>query len=144
MNKYTKKQLKFLEKSIKMDYFKDKTAQVINYLFQSLLVTYLILLLAEQIWFRSVSSYFNLNYLLIAVIIAGVLDVFSQHKKQKYQKPTWKSYTYVTLLGIAGFLIIKMRTDSLGWLSWLISVVAGILIILLSILVLDEDEKDED
>jgi len=46
-------------------------------------------------------------------------------------------------LGILGFAIIKYKTADLGWLSWMISIIAGILIILLSILVLDEDEEEE-
>lgn len=118
-----------------------KPAEIINYLFQSLLVGYLILLLIEQIWAGSVSFYLNLNYLLIAVIFIGILDVFSEHKKQEYKKPTTKDYVYISLLGIAGFAIIKLKTSQLGWLSWLISIIAGILIILLSILVLEEDEE---
>ena len=121
--------------------FKGKTAQTINYLFQSLLVSYLILLLIEQIWKSSVSSYFNLNYLLIIVIIAGILDVFSEHSPIKYQKPNWKDYSLISILGILGFAIIKFKTGQLGWLSWLISIIAGILIVLLSILVLEEDEE---
>jgi len=119
---------------------KGETAEVINYLFQSLLIGYLILLLIEQIWTGSVSFYLNLNYLLVAVILLGILDVFSEHKKQVYKKPAKKDYLYIILLGIAGFFIIKFKTIQLGWISWLISIIAGILIILLSILVLQEDD----
>lgn len=122
---------------------KGRPAEIINYLFQSLLVTYLILLLIEQIWSSSVDIYLNLNWLLVIVIVVGILDVFSQHKKQEYKKPIKKDYVYVALLGIAGFVIIKFKTSQLGWLSWLISIIAGILIILLSLLVLGEDEEDE-
>lgn len=123
---------------------KGHAAEIINYLFQSLLVGYLILLLIEQIWTGSVSFYLNLNYLLVIVIIAGILDVFSEHKEQECKKPAIKDYVYISLLGIAGFVIIKFKTAQLGWLSWLISIIAGILIILLSLLVLEEDgERDK-
>lgn len=125
-----------------MEFFKGQTAEIINYLFQSLLVAYLILLLIEQIWPTSVSSYLNLNYVLVAVIIAGVLDVFSYHSKPKKNPVTKNDYILIVLLGIAGFLIIKFKTAQLGWLSWLISIIAGILIILLSLLVLEEDEDE--
>ncbi len=124
--------------------FKSHNASLVNHIFQTLLVTYLILLLAEQIWTGIVSVYLNLNYLLVIVIIAGILDVFSEHQPRKNEKPNKKDYLFIILLGIAGFLIIKFKTSSLGWLSWLISVIAGILIILLSLLVLDEDEEPEE
>ena len=123
--------------------FKGNTADIINYLFQALLVSYLILLLIEQIWIESVSLYLNLNYLLIAVIIIGVLDVFSEHAKPKKEKPRWGDYLFISILGILGFIIIKLKTGELGWLSWLISIIAGILIILLSILVLEDEEENE-
>ena len=125
-----------------MEFFKGKTAEIINYLFQSLLIGYLLLLLIEQIWTGSVSAYFNLNYLLILVIASGILDVFSEQPKNKQSKTTKKDYFFISILGLAGFIIIKLKTTQLGWLSWLISIIAGILIILLSILVLNEDEEE--
>ena len=123
---------------------KGHVAEIVNYLFQSLLIGYLFLLLIEQIWSRSVSVYLNLNYILMIVIICVILDVFSEHKKQKYEKPSWKDYTYIVLLGLGGFIIIKLKTAQLGWLSGLISIIAGILIILLSLLVLEEDEDEDE
>lgn len=119
---------------------KGQLAEIISHTFQTLLVTYLILLLIEQIWTASISFYFNLNYLLIVVILFGVLDVFSEHKPLKKEKVSKKDYWFISLLGIAGFAIIKFKTVSLGWLSWVISIIAGILIILLSLLVLDEED----
>jgi len=121
---------------------KGHSAEVINHVFQTLLVTYLVLLLIEQIWTGFVSVYFNLNYLLIAVIASGMLDVFSEHRKQYYKKPNWKDYSFIGVLGVLGFIIIKFKTEQLGWLSWVISIIAGILIILLSLLVLEEDEDE--
>ncbi len=124
--------------------FKGNTALIINYLFQTLLITYLILLLAEQIWTGIVSIYINLNYLLVIVIIIGILDVFSEHSIIEKINPTLKDYIFIIILGILGFFIIKYKTTELGWLSWLISIIAGVLIILLSFLVLeDEDETEE-
>jgi len=131
------------QKTKKKFEMKGKLAELISYLFQSLLVAYLVLLLIEQIWIGSVSVYLNLNYLLVAVIISGILDVFSEHPEKKQKKPKWWDYGFISLLGILGFLIIKFKTVELGWLSWLISIIAGILIVLLSILVLEEDEKKE-
>lgn len=124
--------------------FKGYYASLVNHVFQTLLVTYLVLLLAEQIWTGIVSIYLNLNYLLVIVIIAGVLDVFSEHPLRAKEKIKKKDYLFIFLLGIAGFTIIKFKTAALGWLSWIISIIAGILIILLSLLVLGEDEDENE
>jgi len=124
--------------------FKSHNAHLVNHLFQNLLIVYLILLLLEQIVSGFVSQYMNLNYLLIIVIIAGVLDVFSEHPVLTYEKPKTKDYVFIFILGVFGFAIIKFKTSALGWLSWLISIIAGILIILLSILILEEDEISDD
>ena len=115
-------------------------AEIINHLFQTILITYLILLLIEQIWTGFVSTYLNLNYLLILTIIVGILDVFSEHKKIE-QKTTKKDYYLIYTLGILGAIIIKYKTADLNYLSWIISIIAGILIILLSYLILEEDEE---
>ena len=115
-------------------------AETINTAFQSLLVLYLILLLAEQIWENSVSYYLNLNYLLIVVIIAGILSTFTKQEKAKKEAITAKDYIYITTLSIAGTIIIFIKTRELGWLSYTISLIAGILIFLLSYLVLDEED----
>ena len=124
-----------------LNLFKGHNASLVNHTFQTVLVTYLILLLLEQIWPGLVSTYLNLNILLVIVIISGILDVFSEHTKPKNEKIRPRDYIFIGALGIAGFLIIKFKTLELGWLSWVISIVAGILIVLLSLLVLEEEEK---
>lgn len=122
---------------------KGNLAIIINHLFQTLLVTYLLLLLAEQVWQGTVSVYINLNYLLIMVIITGILDVFSEKPNFFREKPTTKDFIFVILLGIIGFAIIKFKTQELGLLSWIIATVAGILIILLSLLVLEDSPHEK-
>jgi hypothetical protein len=119
---------------------KGHKAKLINHLFQTLLVTYLILLLLEQIFPGFVSTYLNINYLLVLTIAAGILDVFSEHEVIK-QRIKRKDILFIYVLGILGTIIIKYKTIDLGYLSWIISIIAGILIILLSHLILEEDEK---
>lgn len=123
--------------------FRGGNASLVNYTFQTLLVTYLVLLLIEQIWSGVVSVYLNLNYLLGIVVIVGILDVFSEQPEKKKETVTRKDYLFAAILGVVGFVIIKFKTASLGGLSWLISIVAGVLIILLSVLVLTEDENEK-
>ena len=122
--------------------FRGHNSHLVNHLFQYLLVVYLCLLLLEQVFSGFVSQYLNLNYLLIIVIIIGIIDVFSEHTTQSQdRKPGKWDYIFTFLLGILGFAIIKFKTTELGWLSWTISIIAGILIILLSILVLEEEDE---
>lgn len=122
-------------------YFKGHKASLINHTFQVLLVTYLILLLIEQIWTGLVSLYLNLNYLLVIVIIFGILDVFSEIPEKQKETISKKDYILIFSLGILGFIILKYKTVDLGFLSWIISSIAGILIILLSLLVLEEENE---
>ncbi len=54
--------------------------------FQATLVTYLLLTLAE-VWREGfVSNFFNMNYLLIIVLISGVAMVLSEAAERKYHK----------------------------------------------------------
>ncbi len=123
-----------------MKLFTGHKASLVNYTFQILLVTYLVLLLIEQIWTGVVSVYLNLNYLLIGVIVIGILDVFSDHPHKTERRTDWKDYSLIILLGILGAAIIKYKTNEIGLISWVISIIAGILIILLSILVMEEED----
>lgn len=145
---------------------KEDFARIINYVFNSLLVVYLILLLFNQLFSWDTNNVLSLNYLLILVIVFGIIFVFTnkeekldedealkikrrkkgaiEYKMESYSDILSKDYTWlVYVLGIIGFLIIKLKTYSLGWLSWVISIVAGILIILLSLLILEEDEDEK-
>ena len=51
--------------------------KLVQQLFVTLLVTYLLLLLVETIWEKSVSAYLNLNYWLIVLIVDGVVAVLT-------------------------------------------------------------------
>lgn len=114
-------------------------SEIITNIFQSLLVTYLLLLLLEEVFPGFVSNYLNINYLLVIVIILGIVEVF--YGKEQKQKPATKKDKYLTyVLGVLGFIILKFKTVDLNVLSWIISIIGGILIILLGLLIL-EDEK---
>lgn len=116
-------------------------------LFSVILVTYLLLLLLETIQEGFISSHLNLNQLLIIVIITGAIAVLTgkedyEIKKEK-ESITTKDHIFIIGAGILGSGIIYYKIQETGWLSYVISAMAGILIILLSIMIL-EDENDED
>lgn len=150
---------------------KEDYIRIINYVFNTLLVLYLVLLLFNQLFTLNTNNVLSLNYVLILVIVFGILFIFTnkedklesdevskikkggmkgklskeevrEYKMESYSDILSKNYTWlVYVLGVLGFFIIKLKTYSLGWLSWVISIVAGILIILLSLLVLEEDDE---
>jgi len=53
-----------------------------------------------------------------------------------------KDYIFIAIAGIVGAFIIFYKIENLGWLAYMISALSGILIILLSILMLEEEEED--
>ena len=69
------------------------------------------------------------------------MDVFSEQATKEKEKIKKWDYVFVFVLGIIGFAIIKYKTVELGWLSWVISVIAGVLIILLSMLVMEDEDE---
>ena len=120
---------------------KGNLAIIFNHLFQTLLITYLLLLLAEQIWPGVISIYINLNYLLIIVILSGILDVFSVKPPTNRSPPTSGDYIFILALSILGSIIIKFKTAQLNLLSWIISIIAGVLIFLLSVIIINDEDK---
>lgn len=116
--------------------------QTIRESFGFMLVFYLIMLLLKEFkpeWTNNL----NINLLLVIVIILGAITViFQKEEKQEIKKPTKWDYLFIIALGIIGTALIFIKTKELGWLSYFISIIAGILIILLSFLLLKEDEDE--
>jgi len=73
----------------------------------------------------------------------NIFDISSYTIKKEKESITTKDHIFIIGAGILGFGIIYYKIQETGWLSYVISAMAGILIILLSILIL-EDENDED
>jgi len=127
-------------------FYKNKIfINILYHLFNNLLFLYLILLLIEQIWEKSVSAYLNFNYLLIAVIITGILTLFIKHEKiqEKKKKVTKKDYLFILFLSILGIIIVFFKTKELNILSYFISILSGIIIFLLSYIILNEDKIEK-
>lgn len=118
----------------------------IQQLFATLLITYLLLLLIETIFPASVSRYLNLNYWLIAVIVTGVITVLSRQKSEKREEKTLIKKGNIIIFvctGLIGATLIWYKTRDTGWLSYLISLTGGIVIVLLSMLVWQDDGEEE-
>jgi amino acid transporter len=108
--------------------------------FGVLLVIYLLLLLVDTIWEKSVSSLLNMNIMMIIVIIFAVIATFTQpeiKEEQERKKPGRKSIVSFVLVGIGGAIIIWYKTNEIGWLSCLVSIIGGAMITLVSLIVMD-------
>jgi len=114
--------------------------------FQLLLILFLITLLLQEFKPEWVAQNISLNYFLIVVIIFGVLAVLLEPKREVEKIETitinLKDYIFIAIAGIVGAFIIFYKIENLGWLAYMISALSGILIILLSILMLEEEEED--
>jgi peptidoglycan/LPS O-acetylase OafA/YrhL len=106
------------------------------------LVSYLVFFLIDQIKQGFVSDFFNLNYILGVAVVSGIISAFSKEKEKEVKPLTIRDYIFIIVLAIIGAAIIFYKTQGLGWLSWLVSAVAGVLIVIVSILLLSKDEKE--
>ncbi len=118
-------------------------SKISSELFNSLLITFLLLLLIENIWENSVSEHINLNYLMLIVLIFGIISIYSSSAAGNMNtggRATRKEYFIIVCIGIAGMMIIWSKIKYMGFISYPISIISGILIVLLSILMLEEND----
>jgi len=128
---------------MKFDLNKDKRIRkaldINQELFQGLLVAFLVLLLMEQLWARSVTRFLNMNILLFIVIVSGALAVLTQKEKKKREDVNKKKWLIISAVsGLLGGIIIWYQLNQFAY-GALISVIGALLIFLLSWLVVDED-----
>ena len=123
-----------------------RAIELVHELFIVLLITFLLLLLVESIWDQSVSPYLNLDYLLIAVIALGVVVVLTRPERVNEEKGQLERRDIVTVVcaGVAATTFVWYKTKEIGWLSYVISVISGALIVLLFLLTWREEDEGED
>lgn len=120
--------------------FSETKRKIFNYLFQISLVLYLGLLLLKE--FINIS--FNINYLLIPTIVLGAITaIFPYEKKDENVLMKTSDKILVITLGLVGGFLIFIKTKNLGWLSYVISTISGLLITLLGFLVYSDDDQKE-
>ena len=121
------------------------------YVFPALLVLYLVYLLIKQTHLRNLNNalFFALideTLLMTLVIVSGIATIFREIKDKKYQKELLsKKSTYITLwlsivLSVLGWYIIYLQTNVIGAISVPISSIAGVLIFLIGVLILEDEE----
>lgn len=120
--------------------------ELVQTLFPILLITLLLLVLIETVFKGSVSSYLNLNDLLVIVIIVGIIGLISapaEAENEQGKRLIAKNLLIITSAGIGGAVIIWYKTQEMGGLSYVISVVGGGLIMLLPMLIWRESEGEK-
>lgn len=120
-----------------------------NYFFPTVLIAYLVFILLYQIkiifMWDSLYTLINSNFLWI-VVVSWVLTTFREDFDKTYQRKV-KSYQWLyknivinSVLSVLWALIIMWETLDLWVLSYIISLIAGLLIFLVGISILEEEE----
>ncbi|MCX6823391.1 MAG: hypothetical protein NTX91_05400 [candidate division SR1 bacterium] len=125
------------------------------YIFPVVLVMYLIYLLIKQthVWnMQNTIPYLIINesVLLGIVIISGILTIWKEDKDKQYQvvsesmRSTYISIGLSIFLSLLGTYIIYGQIMQLGRIAYIISAIAGVLIFLIGVMIVEEDGKMED
>jgi hypothetical protein len=110
--------------------------------FQVTLITYLILLLLENLQTGFVSNFIDLNWLLPIILISGIaMALLGAEEEPKNKKFNEFDLYFIVLLTISSGLLIFYKTKELGWLSYLIAATTSLIIFILSILIFVDKSK---
>jgi len=126
----------------KLTVWKIKIYLIVKEIFQYSLVTYLILLLAESIKEGIVSYFFNLNILLGVVLISGIIMILTYDERLMMKSPSKRKskidIVWSIVFAVGGGALVVYKTMDLGVVSLVVGSITGIIIVLLSLLLLNE------
>jgi|SRR3989344_5114177 len=120
---------------------------VFSFVFQTLLVIFLLTLLIKEFYPDKVNAYLNINWFMIVVIVFGALSIIFPAKNEEIREekePTWKDKVLIIALAVLGGIIIYLKLRNLGWIGIVIPILGALIIGLLSWLVLTEKNEDQD
>jgi hypothetical protein len=140
---------KYALKTIGRNKYYQAAVTFIRYLFLPVLGVYLLLLLVDAISPDSISRYINLDYCLIPVIFTGIIAVLTGFKKEPGAERNGSiknDIIPIICCGIVGAAIVWYQSRDVGWLTYVISPVSGIVVVLLTLVIWrnPEEEKGED
>jgi len=120
-------------------FFLKRKSKLARRLFLATPVMFLLLALIETVWQGSLTTDLNLNSLLIIVIVLVFSFLTTKEETRIPREATTKYYALIAVTGAACILIVWYAIQSLGWFPYAISTMAGILVILISILTMKEE-----
>ncbi|MFC1687638.1 hypothetical protein ACFL0L_03595 [Patescibacteria group bacterium] len=122
------------------------TRQIIKELFKVSLVSYFLLYLINDLAPGFVSRYFNLNIVLVIIVVSGIISIFGGEEEVKKEKKHIRmlDYIFILIAGLITAILIFVGIKDMGKLAYLVSIVAGGIVIIISILLFHEPTKDHD
>ena|SRR6266700_2242071 len=130
---------------LKLKLWKIKINIIFNEIFQYMLVTYLILLLAETVQEGIVSYFFNLNILLGIILASGIIKVLTEDKEIEFKSPVKRQVkidiAWCVLLAVGSSLLVIYETQDLGVIALAVGGITFIIVLLLSFLLLNQYVK---
>lgn len=131
-----------MENELSKKNFLNLVGQISQQVFSIFLIGYLFFFLIDELFDKFISNFVNLNYILIIVILSGILTILLPNKladQKILPGKKWLNYLMAVLLGIAAGAAILLKIWEIGaFISIVVSILAGILILLISLLFLDE------
>src|SRR3990167_2477337 len=108
------------------------------------LLIYLIFFLLEVLLPGFVSNNFDLNYLLIIVLILAVLSIFAPPIEQKEEPPQKSDRNLIVIVSVLSFLVLSIRTRDMGLSGLVISLVGSLIVAGMSVILIYFPEEEED
>jgi peptidoglycan/LPS O-acetylase OafA/YrhL len=117
----------------------EKLAPYVNMTFQVLLIAFLLVLLVNEFYKL---KFINMNLLLIIVVVFGVLSILlPSDERKKLKRKSLYGDILVYIIGIIGGVVVFLKTQEMGWLSYVIAVVTFLLVVLLGSIVYDDSSE---
>ena len=110
------------------------------------LILYLLLFILETLFPGFVTNNFNLNWVLLMVLVLGIFTAFAPvEAEEEKKKLTFIDYFLVIFLAIVGAGLIFYKMGTAGFSRWLVSIFSGILITVLGLVIMTSGgEKEEE
>jgi len=112
--------------------------------FKVSLISYFIFSFVDSFQEGIISDWFDINIFLSATLITGAITViFFDFKPNKdIINHTKKQFIFPWLLAIIGSVIFYLKTKSIGWPALVIAIIAGLFVIILSLVLTKSNSKD--
>ena len=120
---------------------------VIYDLFIASLVLFVALELLDSVWARSVSCFFNIQYLLLAVLLTGAIALLAgvpapvdETRRGRWEADELVARFSVYAIGVMGMILAMYAAEATRYVQYLVAVTVGASIILVSFSLLVDRE----